>query len=312
MRFPFDDNTMEDIMDKPLVLSWKKKHAGEFSAERELVLNFDGTRSDAGKWEILGGALRFLNADGELETEFGGAEVQNGVAYAVGKVAAQVVRSKNQKATLHVRKQLGSDFNICVSSHVNYAKTALSRLLSSLLKEGFSSEKIFVVIGGNDFDGEMEYCEELHANVMYRRDTVYGMNALGRMPANVEVSYWLLLHDTCEVEDGFLNKIGNIDVGLNPDTVLFRPVDEKMDMGIYSKKISLDAGNIPKWVKPHEYLSKTVMQANVVSVLSSSKHGIKTESPKDVYGYGVKRETLRIPSLGIRKYRAKALNVSKP
>jgi len=311
MKFPFDESSVQELIGKPMVLSGNALCSNEYRVVKDIVLLPDGqVADDSGKWEVEDGVLRLLNDKGYLVTEFRGLETRNGAVYAVGTNVLETSLGTS-RLILHVKKPLNAEFGICISSHTSYEKVAVPRILRSLEGDGFDMNRVVVVIG-NDAknDGKVGFEPELKVNVVRRRNVMFGLTSMGNIPgAFMDNSYWLLLHDTCEVTNGFTKNIMALDIGLNPDIVMLRPMSEKVELGLYAKRFASKMSNISHDTKPYEYFTRITLRANIISVLNSS---VKTEPEKDVYGRGIKRETITFQSVGIKKYRAKALNVNKP
>lgn len=309
MKFPFDNESVQELTGKPLVLSSNLVCSNEFRTIQEVSLLPDGKIAGSkGNWEVVDGVLRLLDDRGHLVTEFRAIETRNGAVYAVGRNVMEV--GDVPRPILHVKKPVGIGLGICISSHTAYEKIAVPRIIRSLEGDGFDMSRVVVVIGNDGKkDGQHGFDPELKAMVVRRRQVVFGLTALTHVPDMAVQPYWLLLHDTCEVANGFTDSIMDVDVGLNPDVVTLRPLDEKVELGLYSSSFAGQMRDMPIDAKPYDYFKITTSRAGLISVLKSP---VKTEPERDVYGRGIKRETVSYPALGIRKYRAKALDVNKP
>jgi len=116
--------------------------------------------------------------------------------------------------------------------------------------------------------------------------------------------YWLLLHDTCEVTDNFLNGIEDIDVGLNPDFILLA---KTMDLGIYSS--SFVQSLMPTIISNEATKIRRIMKDSAKIWIEGSD--VKRLQSKDVYGMGVKRQ-VQLLETGIKKYVQQSISGARP
>lgn len=309
MNFPFEMQSMlETMTDCPLVLS--NNHLNKFKFVQEVVLAKDGRISgntEFGKWEVEDGVLRFLSDKGHLITEFRILETRNGCVYAVGRNVLEP--ESHLRLVLNIKKPLGDDFGICISSGTAYEKLTIPKILRSLEGDGFDMNRVVVVVG-NDVrnDNIVKLDSEFKVTTVRKRQDIHGMTALNNIPDIDKKSYWFLLHDTCEVTNGFTKNISNIDVGLNPDVVSFRPLEEKIELGLYRAKF-VSVCTIPTGVKLFDHFQTVVNKAKIVNLFESS---FKREPARDVYGKGIIREVVNFNNLGFRKYKSKLIDVKKP
>jgi hypothetical protein len=305
MNFPFDmQSVLETMTDRPLVRS--NNLFNEYTFLQEVVLSKDGTATN-GKWEVVDGVLRLLSDKGHLVTEYRTVETRNGAVYAIGR---DVLGPNEQvRSILHIKKPLGNDFGVVVSSHVNYEKLAIPRILHSLEGDGFDMNKVVVVIGNDKVnDGVTGMDSTLKVMSVRTRKDIFGMTALNSIPDASTKPYWLLLHDTCEVTNGFTKNIANIDIGLNPNMVAFRPLNEKIEFGLYQSGF-ISLCTMPMGTKPFNHFEVVTKKAGIISILGSP---FKKEPEKDVYGKGIVREVVNFNALGFRKYKAKASDSRRP
>lgn len=311
MNFPFEIHTvLETLVNKTLVLSANVQNSNEFKTIRDVILLPNGKiEGNTGKWDVCGGVLRLLSDDGHLITEFRTLETRNNCVYAVGRNVLEP-DGVSPRPILHIKKTISTNFGVCISSHTNYEDIAVPRILRSLEGDGFDMSKVVVVIGNDAKNNHSVGIDpKTHVMTVRERNDIFGMTALGNASKNYNVPYWLILHDTCEVSNGFSENIANFDVGLNPDMVILRPLDEKVEMGLYESKFALALENMPSGTRPFDYFDIATKRANVVSVLNIP---FKKEPERDVYGKGIKRETVNFKDLGLKKYRAKQADIRKP
>jgi len=307
MRLPFAAYTVKEIIGDDLVLSKNSTCSPLFYPAANVTLEDGGGVAGFGKWETMDGTLRILDKRGGLSYEFRGLETRNGVVYAVGMSVLSMSR-----VTIHKKVPLLSGFGVCVSSHVAYEKEALPVLFTSLKNSGFDTEKVLVVVGGESDakkNGIVTTDPNFGARIIRKDCNFLGFTALTEHAHMESSPYWMLLHDTCSVEKSFTAKMSSVDVGLSPDIVLLRSPQEKLEIGIYSSKFLHEHMDTTLSSGLLEYLNALTMKANVAVVLNALAD---TKVEKDIYGTGVKRETLLFSSLGILKYRGKAMDGGKP
>ena len=291
---PFTEETLDEMSGKTVVLSENHRNEDRFFQFQVMPVSVGGTVS-GGHFEVSDGVLRLCDQQG-LFCEFDGVETRNGVVFGVGRSARTASRDGFDRITIHEQRLLQpGDFGICVSSNADYAKTTLPRVLGSLRKAGMDMSRVVAIVGG-DKDGE-EKIEE--ATVVHRSDekTVFG----GLLGVKGGIPYWLLLHDTCEVEQNFLEMVSNVDVGLRPDVVWLKdPKVDKGMMGYYSDLFIQRLGS--DLMGTVDQLRSVIGQrARVITSLADDTVEIAV---RDVYGTGRKRRVEKMARAGIRKFRS--------
>lgn len=312
LRLPFDMEVMSEMLGgSTLVLSKNNAYSSLYIPINEVVLNADGTASGVGKWEITDGVLRLCDKDGGLLYEFRSLETKNNCVYMVGRSVLESSVNGILRVTLHKKSVISTtDFGICVSSHIDYEKDTLSRLFKSLNRDGFNMGNIFVVVGGDTKTaGKIDVDPEYNVKILRQRQNLMGFTAFSVSSEFEPLQYWLLLHDTCEVVGGFYEKMKTLDIGLNPDIILFGDSKDKFEMGMYSKNFLRNCGLVSESTKSEGLLDIMISRASVVVVLNSI---VKKEAERDIYGTGNKRETILFNSLGIKKFKGKAVSGGKP
>jgi hypothetical protein len=308
MRLPFDnDSVKEDLAGKPVVLLKNDSGSSFFDVVLETRLESVGEVTGIGNWGTQDGALRLLDKRGGLAYEFRGIETRNGCVYAVGRNVLEMPVDGMRRVILYP-KVSPTSIGVCVSSHVEYEEIALPKLLKSLELDGFDMKKVLVVVGGDKKDSKA-FDTRFNVNIVRRKKNALGFTALCNVDEFAENQYWLLLHDTCDVVKGFSQNILSVDVGLNPDIVLIGQPKEYSEIAIYSSAFIKDNSGFTSDVKPSGYFPGMVAKARTVVVLNVP---MKKEPPKDIYGTGVKRETIVLQSLGIRKFRGRNMSGGKP
>ena len=294
MKFelPFSNETINQLVGKTMILSEHHRNDSLFKPLKQTLVESGGDFG-GGHLEVVDGVLRVMDEQG-LCYSFDGLETRNGVVYAVGTSVRSISHHGYDRITLHEQKVLDANsFGICISSHINYAKTTLVPLLESIRKAKFDMAKVVVIVGG--FYGEKTEVIE-GATVNYQMDNGGGFNGL--LGASPFMPYWLLMHDTCEMERSFLSLIGSIDIGLSQDVIRLR--NDEDWMGFYSmtfiNKIKDELTGTP-----NEILHAIKQHASVTSVIPGT---ITEDGKKDIYGTGNRRLVQKLNSVGIRKFKS--------
>ncbi len=300
MRLPFDRVYVRESMCGPTyVLSVMLSDENAFEPFLSFEMNADGSVPEIGTWNARDGSLRFEDDKGLLYF-FSGLNTHAGVVFAVGKD----IRS-DQTIVMHEREALPLDkVGVCISTHVGY-ETAREKLLKSLRKS-FAPEDIVVVEAGHkEKDGVDEEVDG--TTVKHVSMNRLGFTALEAIDPDKK-DFWLLLHDTCDVEPDVGVKLAEIDVGLKPDIVLFKTDGEKLELGLYSSSLIKRAKDVMR-DKPSDIFNNVRRVARCIVYLDVSA---RDEGEKDVYGTGVKRRVLAMPTVGITKFRGKRAAGAKP
>ena len=311
LSLPFDGDVMNELMGSVLVLSQNSAHSTLFLPFNEVVLGANGQAKGVGGWGIDSGVLRLLDEKGGLMYEFRALETKNNCVYAVGRNVLESSLTGVSRIILHKKSFLSSaGFGICISSHSDYDKATLPRLFKSLKREGVNMNSVFAVVGGdNKANGETVIDPEYKVSIMRQKQDFMGFTAFTDKSDFSAAPYWLLLHDTCEVVEGFMAKLKSLDIGLNPDMILFKHPKEKFEMGVYSASFIQKSCVPNQSTRATEHLEILTNRANLVVAFDSV---VKKEVERDIYGMGIKREPLLFSSLGIRKYKGKVASNGKP
>jgi len=307
MIIPFTTESIEqDMSNCTMVISRNVKGKNTFVTEAHVQLMDFGEAVGAEGWTVDNGALRIDMGHNGGFYEFRGIESINGAVYAVGTHSCRL--GGPDRVTMHKGKSLTDAFGVCISSHVNYEKEALPVALKSLRKAGVDNSKVMVVVGGcrEEEDGNEEDLDGIR--LVRRRLSAMGFTALGEAVNDESPKYWVLLHDTCVVDKDFEDKASGIDVGMNPDVVLFSGLSEGLEIGLYSSEY-LSKGIVEIDGRPEGMLKRIVDNASVVidgvSMTSS-------EPERDVYGSGIMRKVLTMGSFGVRKNTRRGRGKKRP
>lgn len=294
MIVPFTyDSVEEELFEAVLVISRNKAASNIFQAVAEVSLLDSGEASGASGWSVEDGVLSVdMGPEGGVY-EFRGVESRNGVVYAVGSHSAEQGATR---FTMHKKVSLGDKFGVCISSNIKYEKETLPVILKSLRKAGFDNDRVTAVIGGcKDFhDGEESDVDGVR--VVMSEASALGFTAL-KEAVNEDNIYWMLLHDTCTVDRDFNAKTANIDVGLNPDVILFSGLEKGIELGIYSSSY-MKKGVLELEGREDRMLKELTIDASVV-VDGISEPVNKGEV--DVYGSGIMRKIMAMDAVGVKK-----------
>ena len=303
MKIPFSYDSVEnDIVGKKMVISRNQWGSTRFEMLLDVVLEEGGSAQGADEWSVENGLLRIEISQKDGFYDFRGVESRNGVIYAVG--FHSVEDGSVYRVTMHERVPVGESFGICISSHVDY-DDALQLMYKSLRKAGFKNPIKVVVSGCKEHeDGKVINVDGIE--IIKRKVNAMGFTALGDVDETMD--YWMLLHDTCSVDEDFIKKASNIDVGMKPDVVLFSNMDDKLELGLYltgyMSNFELDlSGRSVGMLK-----AATDNASIVVDGISIPKF----EGEQDVYGGGIMRKIMAMKSVGVRKYVGKRMHGGRP
>ena len=301
LRLPFGDETLRTMDGRTVALAENHRNENLFSKVRELSVRGGGDCEKGWGFETLDGALRLMRDSGagsrSCLCEFRGLECRGGTVYAVGHRLDEEAKHGFSRTVLYEKMTLRpEDCGVCVSSHVDYESTTLEPLLKSLRKTGFDMGKVLAVVDGDPrwraWDGSMS------DGARIARANVDAMGFAG-LTAAYEKSgpeYWFLVHDTCEFERDFVEKLSKVDVGMGPDVVLLAQGSE---MGFYRSSFVAECGVSLLETRPAGLLPALMRRARVVTVAEGK---VEHLGEKDVYGTGSKRKVNRIASVGVRKF----------
>jgi len=304
LTIPFTYQTIKDeLCDKTLVMYRNEITDSKYRRIGEIVLNDDHTVSGdiIDEWKDVDGIF-YLQRDGNSIYRIDSLEVTNGVVHAMGESLLEA-HSQYSKIVLSVKSS--PSLGICISSHIDYYETTVPRLVRSLKRVGFSGDVIIQVASHIKRDKPLPSLLELDGmDVKVQVSKVDKCGFTGIIDVDTSNPYWLLLHDTCEVTDNFLNGIEDIDVGLNPDFILLA---KTMDLGIYSS--SFVQSLMPTIISNEATKIRRIMKDSAKIWIEGSD--VKRLQSKDVYGMGVKRQ-VQLLETGIKKYVQQSISGARP
>ena len=228
-------------------------------------------------WRVDEGILYLTDDVGTLQFSFNGVEIVNGRISAVGM---QLGNGAIHRVVMHETVPIRNDWQIRVSSCLANKNTALPSLLKSLRRESVSTDDIKVVVGSVPY---AEAFEDTFSGIRHMSDerNLKGFTGMLADKGNIKKDVrYVLLHDTCKVQQGFREWLTDVDVGLNPDIILFRPPSEGLEMGIYSGDFLLEQDDL-EVLGTEKRLSTLIERADVVMTVGGTR---TIRPPEDHYG----------------------------
>ena len=286
-EFPFTEESVPRDFPNEVVFGYLRAQ-NKFEFAGQIVFGEDGqTGHDIWhRWRVRDGVLCLCDKEFRRDSfVFDGLILVNGSVALSGHLSVCL----ESRVLMYPRismKERGC--GILVSTHVDYLEIAVPRLLRSLASVGVSPERIRVVVAGAKEDQTLDDVECL---AVPDRQDLWGY--VGLMKATDDYPYWLLLHDTCEATQVFMDNLNDLDVGLNYDIVTMGA----NGIGVYS------------W----DYLQGLSLEGNAIDVgrrlgMSSALERIVVHGAdkvltagKDVYGTGQRRKVIEY-ACGLRKY----------
>ena len=308
---PFNDDVVDAMTGKTMVVAENHRNSNIFKKMFEAKVDA-GDIGYGWSFQIERKGLRMIR-DGKLFCEFTGLESKSGNPYAIGYRADVEAQHGFDRVVLYEKKTITqADMGICISSHISYREKTVEPILKSLRKTGFDMSRVVVVVDG---DKEWRGWQDERADDVkvfhHNADAMgfAGLLGLGITEWSSVAPYWLLVHDTCAFERDFMDRVQNVDVGLNPDIVLLYPPEQKKEMGLYSTDFVKNSRVDIEKTKPGLLFDAFMTEAQVVISVDSK---VEVLGEKDVYGLGIKRKTIRLASLGLRKHEGKDARGGKP
>lgn len=247
-------------------------------------------------WEVDEGILYILDTRGKRSYRLDSLETANGVVYPMGE-SLREAKSAFSKFVISPVIHPTSLFRVCISSHKDYYATTVPHLLKSLKRVGLA-ENAFVAVA--DITKHPEPLPALPAaldglGIEVEQVSIdrYGYTALSCLPDS-DNTYWLLLHDTCEVLPEFVQNLRNIDFGLHPDYVL---LGDGFDLGFYSSDFIRQIESVVSTVSPAKLGKEIETRANKWI----PGEAVEVLPERDVYGTGNKRIVRKL-DVGIKKF----------
>lgn len=301
--FPFtEDSVREEICGRAMMVGLMNVGGNGLFNVREVVLRRN--RDDEGVgWRVQNGLLLLEDEKGKATHEIDSVKIVNGKVCMGGYPYREAGLGKPVIAVMYERQDLGSDFHVLVSSHVDYEKVALPRLVRSLTRAGIPENRVTVIVGGGT--GGMSQ-ESGYRRVPVAQELL-GSTAIEYLVSDdcdIDSEYVVLLHDTCEAMPGFAESVMKFDVGIPFDVYWFWN-----EIGLWSM-------NMMRRVKEegferhpiHKIPSRLVEMAKIVRKFAKREQ----RKVKDVYGHGEERRVFEFPELAVKKYVGKKMTGGRP
>ena len=184
---------------------------GEFLDSHQIVFDDGGDAS----WYIENGHL-------VVDQGSRGSFVFDGYSCRCGEVFVS-----GEAGIMALQKDRDAKFGVLISTNQKYRDKTLPIVVASVRKAGFKDEDIRIVSSGCNMK-ECAVDDEFDGIAVDRIMGSYKGSA-GLGGADDTCTHWLLIHDTCELEPGILEKLRDLDLSLNPDFIPFMG-----DMGVFS------------------------------------------------------------------------------
>jgi len=130
----------------------------------------------------------------------------------------------------------------------------------------------------------------------------------------VEAGLWFLLHDTCVVGESFLERVGEIDYGMNYDII--RVAANCYHLGVYRHEFVKRQKSYFEALKDMtkeqrkallmDYTKGLLWEAKLFAIQNGeSNRGGKVTSIKDVYATAQKRNVVYFPDFDLTKFKTR-------
>lgn len=307
INFPFTEESMQKLFGKEMRFARNIQERNEFLLCDKLVFQDNGVVSSSGSgivfWKIDHGQLILLDEMRKVRHVMKGIETQNDSVYVTGTDNLVSDTRGYARVCMWEFQSMPLDrFGICVSSHYSYYKETLSRLLRSLWQQ-MGMDKVKVFVGGTISERRIEDIETYGAELFVTPHEYWGWTALKALMLSSGVDYWLLLHDTCEVSDKFMEKIGQVDSGLRFDAILLTDLSRQVEIGFWNQDFIMGVQRLISHVSLSDVFTSLIEKAQMVTSVSGLfTLGVSVGVQKDVYGRGTQRRVVEYRDLGIKKF----------
>lgn len=299
--FPFtEDSVREEICERTMMVGLQEVGGNEIFNIKEVVLKPE-VEAEGINWSVQNGVLLLEDEQAKVTHDIDAVEIINGKV-CLGGYSYRQASARPARVVMYERLELGADFHVVVSSHVDYEEVALPRLVRSLARYGVPDGRVTVVVGGASGEPSQDKG--------YRRIPVeanlLGSTALEYLTEDCDITsgYVLLLHDTCEAMPGFADDVKSLDVGMPYDMYWFWH-----EIGLWSTSFlkRVKAEGFEK--QPPQNISRNLREtAKLVRRFTN----MQQRKAKDVYGQGVTRTVYEFPELGVKKYVGRNMTGGRP
>lgn len=291
---PFDESIKDELSDSMAMSLRRKVSTNEISAPQPFEMPEFCTQN---------GVIGLLNEKGAVEYVIDSVKVTDNVCYLSGTSYGIASKGGPAEVLLFERKPLGDDFHIVISSHVDYVDVTLDRLLRSLRKEGISNDRITVAVAG---------CEETCASDYVSAPDLGGCTGLAAVSngsIEIDASYVLLLHDTCEVCHGFADAVSAVEVGLPFGFIGMGSENVASEMGFWSASL-LQSLSPQVFDFALSQIPSAIWHTPICKMVTRLGQP-KTLRKKDVYGTGTVRKVVEL-GLPVKKFLGQSMTGGRP
>ena len=272
-----------------------------------------------GFWEVDEGRLFILDERRKRINVFKSIETCSGSIYFTGD---NLYSKRSEKICLSPFVSFadsGLKMKFCIASHIDYYEIALPKLIKSVVRKNkIAKEDVVIFINGSEKE-EQRTMGGIQYNFITHNSWEYGA-LIDIVEKSIDVDYWFLLHDTCELDDNFMSIINGLDFGLQFDmgctvrTKRKERVLSSFNMGFYRyeflkkiKDLLMSLKNVSKsdGISVEIDLHGTGIRSKAELLFffnGENNQGFSVMGEKDIYGTGKKRHILYLPDSGIYKY----------
>jgi len=206
-----------------------------------------------------------------------------------------------------------NNFKIVISSHIKSYQKIAPLLINSLTRNNLESNKILLVVGGNQVRSESSFldCQTIFVD----HNSFDHTGLIEVLEGNHKSDYWFSSHDTCIAGPGFVNFLLNYEP--KKDYVSMTDMGW-LNMGLFkhpylerNKQYILSLKNCSK--------IRAILSERVFTRLEDYDHFIKDSNcirsleNENIYNDDKKRNVLFFKDLDFYKYQSyEALNIMKP
>ncbi len=210
-------------------------------------------------------------------------------------------------------KDIVDNFKIVISSHIKSYQKTIPLLINSLTRNNLDTNKILIVIGGNETRSESTY---LNCQTIFVDHNSYDHTGLIEIiEGNHETDYWFSSHDTCIAGAGFVNfllkykpkkdyvsmtDMGWLNMGLFKYSYLKRNKQYILSLKNCSKIRAILSERVFTRLEDYDYFIK-------------DHNCIRSLENENIYNDDKKRNVLYFKGIDFYKYQSyEALNTMKP
>jgi hypothetical protein len=299
----FTESLIGQMADRNLCIARKIGYGNLVDKFSNMAISADGSAvidGSAWKWSLSGDGMVLTN--GVEIVNLTGIMQSSGSSFVVG-INRQEDNSKTFNRIVFESKRASScRILYLVSSTSRYSSHTTGRCVSSLLSCGIKEEDVMVILG----DGRSSVKEVRPDGVVQKstRISKRGYTAMSAYPdilnGSVKYDYIFLLNDTSVVLPSFIDKVGEIEVGLPFDFISIGSPGDGCEIGLYS----MSAANMVYQMSggKDDVYSRIISLLPMVRGIASSSPSYEVERTRDVYGNGTIREVRLYKDIGIRKF----------